>query len=552
MIRTLAIATALFAASAPGAAAREPSIWVQCDGQAKPEGAGTTAARVLAVTLGSGFLIGLLALPETATGTPVAQGPDGVAACTAALADPVLDQFWERKVNILRSRALHYVAADNPSAALTDLEAARKIGEGRDAPVLFERSVGVSAKLFEAVLRARQGDIETAERLAVEAADARPFSASIQSASLAVLDRRPTMSADEGRILDRRIRLDPYAFDERADRLDQSKDAGAAADAWEIALAAEQRLFPADKPGGETATATRALRLAQATLAFARAGRTERAEATRAQLLDALKPTETPEPSAPKLTRKELDASRRNQQVAALAERARTAAQSMMPLIDGYLLLANGDANGAIALLESKFVDLPRNAATLDLYMRLAKDPATAERVPPFVLAGLQQAVYPDTATRAASIDLKQFATRLPKFERVDGRFRYRGEGIPGFRNGSGYRSEARSDGVAGRRVMYGAPPSNFSGEEMRLLHAAETTKAAGYTHFVIDARGYWINSVASYPQIETYLDIRYVNEPDQETRARAIAVDDVLADLGPIYIDLPAAMAAAQAERRR
>lgn len=106
-VRNLALATvAIIAMASPRTALANPSIWMQCDGIAKPESAAASAARTAGAILLSSVVIGLFLLPEeNPTGRPAASGPEGVRACTEALADPVLEPFWERKVSILYARA---------------------------------------------------------------------------------------------------------------------------------------------------------------------------------------------------------------------------------------------------------------------------------------------------------------------------------------------------------------------------------------------------------------------------------------------------------------
>src|SRR5262249_19735388 len=152
-------------------------------------------------------------------------------ACTQALAEPVLASFWQRHINILRARAIHYIEVGNYDAALADLEAMHGVGDGQVASPLLDRSIGVSSKLMEAALRARAGEMERARELAIAAADARPHSLPVQQLARGFFASTPTLTDEERRLLAREISFEPSGALRLPLRLDQTDDAGAAADA---------------------------------------------------------------------------------------------------------------------------------------------------------------------------------------------------------------------------------------------------------------------------------------------------------------------------------
>ena len=77
-------------------------------------------------------------------------GDVGVDACDAALADPALKPaFWARRVNLLRARALHNIAAGHYDEALKDLDRAKAEIKDPTDP-FFRRSVGLSLDFLRA------------------------------------------------------------------------------------------------------------------------------------------------------------------------------------------------------------------------------------------------------------------------------------------------------------------------------------------------------------------------------------------------------------------
>lgn len=527
-------AAVILAATLTPAESREPSIWVQCDGQAKPEGAATAAARLATVTLLGGFGIGLLALPEPATGAPVAGGADGVAACTAALADPVLEPFWERKINILRARASHYVDIDKPDLALKDLEAAAEVGRGRPSSVLFDRSVGVSVKLFEATLRARAGEHDKADALAIAAADARPYSQRIQQMARSVLSTAPVLGAEERRIIERQRQIDPYTSSTLAFRLDTTDERDAAADAWEAALKASLPPLSLDADADDDAGTQRppsAITLARATLAMLRAGRLERARELEPQYKKALEepaPVDAAQGSTSR-SRQDLARASADRLLRAIDEIVRKSAKSYEPLIDTLMKERSGDVAGAAKLAQEKFAEFPASMAGAEMLQRLNANPATAADVPAFLVQSALSKARPSRTERALQVNLKTLNKNLPAFGRVDGGARYR----PGAT--VGYRSEPEKDKPGQTRIRYNGAQSVFAREEMMLLRAAEVTRDAGKESFVVE-RALGASIVISFADA--------TSDP-----ARVLKAADVLAALKPIYIDIPAAL---EAERRR
>jgi hypothetical protein len=529
--------------SAETADAREPSVWAQCDGQAKPEGAGVTAARMAGVILGSGILIGLLALPESPTSADIAVGQAGVDACTAALADPILETFWPRKVNVLRARALNYVQIEKYDLALADMVAAREVGQGKPAELLFDRSVGVSVLLFEAALRARVGEVEEARRLAARAADSRPYSTKVQNFSRVFFADTPTLTAEEARMLNRISRQAGTHNILLADRLSETIDSSAAADAWERLLASGAkvsvlRVSGLSDKGIDVFEGDDPIVVALTALAVARAGRVERAGVLRDRLVASLTlaPTEsTPRSSRPEgRTRADLLDARVAQVRVETAARVRKDSATYLPLIDAILLNARGDAAGAVAIVQRDFSSLPVERATAELLAALGSNTSVGSQVPAFLVESMRSQA--DKSQVYKKLDLLSFARNLPQFQRVDGFNRYRPQGPPGFRNGIGFLSDSRDDGTPGAEIQYGGAPSLEAAEEMLLLRAAELATEQGHKGLVVDRRdsdGISVRFVAA--DVENFLP-----------------AEEIISALRPVYVDMPARIEMERSRQRR
>jgi hypothetical protein len=571
-LAVLSVSLAAVAMSLAGPAVAGPSIWVQCDGQPKPEGAATTAARLATVTLLGGFGIGLLAMGESPTGRPVASGREGVQACTAALADPALEPFWQRRVSILYSRAGHRIDMDDPQGALADLVEARGTAAGKAPDVLFERSIGVSAQMFEALLLTREGKHEDAARLASEAAAKRPWSPHLQALAAGLVWNGPVLRDDERAIVARQIRLDTDSIPALAYRLDASDDTKAAADAWEAVLAHNHR--GGTMRGLVNATTAKPIRpttddpviLARAALAFARDRQYERASAllagpTLARLVTAPTSQGPAEPapaaaagagrSVAELNAAAADA-RRERQMVELEERA----QKLFPLIRALIDEGTGKRADALNYLQTTFNELPLYQASADLASRLAAHPDTAAQTPAFLVAAVQKKVRPPIEDVAKAQNLKTYINSLPSLQQV-GMPRHRS---PTGRGAAGYKEEARKNGLPGVLLTH-TSFDQYGADEVLFLRAAELAKDKGKPAFVVLDQmspftlryGQLATQVLQLPPL---LAVDFVDPaalpPDYADHAnRVIMADEVIAALSPIYVDLPTQIEAAKRARR-
>lgn len=533
-VKTLALAavTALGVFGATGAAqAREPSIWVQCDGLPKPEGAGTTLARVGAVVM-TGALLGL---PESQREVPAASGKPGVAACTAALADPALGDRWARKASLLRSRAMHHAEAGDLPSALTDLQAIGPATAGRVDDGYFKRSAGVSVQLFQAAVLAHQGRGPEAEALAIQAADARPWSDAVQSLAAAILAVDPAWTAEEDRILTRRAALDPAALGERASAREWGSPEGAADDWAEAAdrltrAKAESEKLENTAPGEAVLeTLIRQPRaIGKAGLAAARAGRTEQARARLAEL-KALKPW-TPAPVAkPRRGVAELQA-----RVTELSSKATDLArETYVPVIEAYLLASEGKAADASAALTDK--RLPLEPATMDLLRKVKTGSAD--------VGGLAELPTQLRAERLERLNVVDYAKALPILETRPKRSPFTSQGPYGFRSSNGFLDRANKTG--GRTIEFSGNLSQPVVEELLLLRAAQLAREAKSPGFAVvekrDFKRYYVTTMygaetSRTPSgFESQADIVFVDP----ARAGGLALnaDRVWAELSPFYV---------------
>lgn len=573
-IRTLALATiALTALVSPRPALANPSIWMQCDGMAKPESAAALAARYTGAILLSSVVIGVFLLPEeNPTGRPAASGPEGVRACTEALADPVLESFWERKVSILYARARHKLDANDPAGALADLAASRAVTAGKTSDVLFARSLGVSTQMFEATLLAKEGKLDEARRLATQAAEGRPWSPIVQTRALRYALGEANPTAESQRIGERLSRLDSSRASALAFYLDRTDDAAAAAAAWDGALAAgaESPTFEAvtrakDPPSRPTKLDP--FILSQAALAFARAGQFEKAQA----LLDGatLKPL-IPDPGPPPpetangapaagQSRQQLQAAAAARENEAALRRLEGLARSLFPLTQAILAEGRGDTAAAVSYVQRSFADMPESMAAAELVRRLAAKPETAAQVPAFMVDSIAKKARPPADEAFKNTDAKAVLEDLPPLQSLARGQRYRR--ADGVRVVSELREQPLANRPSGLQLTYSGGADKFAGDEMLYLRAAELAKEKGKSGFIVlrqNSRYYYRTGNPNYPILpvpaEIEVDFVDVDTPPPEligARARFIRADDVIAALKPIYIDLPAELDAARRKRR-
>lgn len=109
----------------------------------------------------------------------------GAVACDQAIAALAVE-FWQRRVNLIRARAVHRLAAGDATAALQDLAAARQaVSSGSDP--LYMQSLDVGDQLIRAYAARLSGDHAAAGALALDAFKMRPFDIGVARAALAAM-----------------------------------------------------------------------------------------------------------------------------------------------------------------------------------------------------------------------------------------------------------------------------------------------------------------------------------------------------------------------------
>lgn len=545
-LKSAAASVAILVALAGTAQAGERSYWVKCDGLPAPESAGVTTARIGAAVLTGG----LYALTVEQSGLPEV-GQAGVEACSIALAQPGLTNFWSRHVSILRSRALHRAEAGDFNGALQDLQATAAVAAPHTDEVAFTRSLGVSIKLFQAALLARRGETKEAERLALEAADARPYSLKVQSLAASLLEVDPGYGADEDRIQTRRAMLDPDARASRAAAREWADDPSKAADDW-LARLAQVRRLPADgvllTESFEYADGSAVLLpfpLAKAALATVRAGRVDEARALFAEL-EGLKPW-TPDPA--KAERKREAA--RLKTVSERSEQAIARVEPYKRLIQAWLLAREKKFDEAAALLDGP---VPVEAGTFDLvsFINAGRKGETRSGAADPLTARMLETMR---AGRRDKLKVLEFARALPLLE-APRKSPFKAQNM--FSADYGFSDKAIKTG--GWRIEFGGYSGLPVAEEMNLLRAAQLAKSKGATGFAVFDRRDFQRYLVQYgmpavapdnpnPQnVETVLEVFFTGPGAppppaavEDRVAFAFDADKVWSELAPVYMERPA-----------
>jgi hypothetical protein len=559
----LALVAAL-ALTAP-ASAREASVWVKCDGLAKPEGAGVTLGRLVAITA----TMGIAGAPEGSTYTPAASGADGVAACTEALASPDLSRWWVRHVSLLRWRAIHRIeAGDSSDAALQDLRAIGALAAQHEADAGYNRSIGLSVKLLEAALLAKKGEQAEANRLAYAVAEERPYATNLVGLAAAIAAVDPTYSADKDRLLTRYLALDPDARRLRAEARDWADDPNGAADDWLFLLESGESSLPQIGRDRFPASMARVVELmnappagnrdgyflTRATVAAAHANRAELARTLITELsqriADAEKPEATAPPAspaagqAPAAAPNPMEAYRRRAEAAQMRGAARFVA-----VAEAWLAVHANQAPKARSLMES-LDSVPITPSVVTLLKRLdAMDrPNGPSSFDNGTIEGERASLR---IRRAANLDLERYAKALPALEQIDDN---------AFKRGA---ERERPGAGASKRVSfrgaYNASPAAV--EEMALLHAAQRAQAAGSAGLIVlsrtDLQRFVQQTMYGTPTgpatptgYETNLEVRYVDPAALPAdlaghKDRVLDTAPILASLTPLYVR-------EQPERRR
>ncbi len=200
----LAIAGALLAATAAPALAA-PSALIRCDGYGRRQTPGEQVGRGILI-LGT---LGLFGSAEADQPSARETGEKGIMACTDALTDSRTTGNPVRRAEVLMTRGVRQFEMGRFDDAIADARAARAVELTPLVRAHFDRTIGASTLLLEAFVRLSQNNQAEAEKLAFQAAQARPHGIYHTDEALRIMSLSPEISADEQVLLDRVWRLTP-------------------------------------------------------------------------------------------------------------------------------------------------------------------------------------------------------------------------------------------------------------------------------------------------------------------------------------------------------
>jgi hypothetical protein len=582
----LAVATATLCAA--GSQARADSAWTQtplstfsaCDGFGMPSSGGdgmTNYAMVWGIFNPPGY-------GTTARGDS-AQSAAGIAACDAALADAHLKpEYWMRRVNLLKARALHRLETGNVADALKDLDLARQ-AVPQDADIFYQRSLGLDLALVRAYALRRSGDVAGGARMAREAWVQRPWTRLTGYGAIIALGPL----ADEGenlQVMQGVARLQPQLLN---DMFARAFDAGR----WsEVIALYPQQLTPLrrrsagyggsfievdylDRVEDEIFWATRSG--AQA-FALASTGRPDAARAVlvaaRERLAHALTPPTPPPPLPPppenprsfkarppaeidKRKRAEAEAAYRQRvsENSRIASRATAALDSWSRLVERRISMDTAPVADLLAGI--KTAPVPRGSVGVSLLLALEARAAPADRP---ALAALIKQVTPGPEP-LPELPASELFKALPDAETLGRLTPYKQRSYnfwTGSENGFTVREVTSKDDLGFQED--GVIQVTFRGvqspaavvEELALLQAADLARAKGKKGFIV-LRRYDIRHTINTTQYgtvlrsdpagyETQYDIVLVDPANLPARYsgspwRVIDAQTVWNDLSPIYV---------------
>jgi hypothetical protein len=202
-IGRLAVAGALLLAAAPALA--EPSALLKCDGYGRRQTPGEQLGRGL-VVLGT---LGLFGSAEADNPSARKAGEEGITACTDALNDSRTTGNPVRRAEVLLMRGVRQFEMGRFEQAIADAKAARAVELAPLVRSHFDRNIGPSTSILEALARLSQNNQAEAERLSAAAANARPNATFLTEEALRIMALTPEITADERQLLDRLWRLLP-------------------------------------------------------------------------------------------------------------------------------------------------------------------------------------------------------------------------------------------------------------------------------------------------------------------------------------------------------
>lgn len=543
------IGAAILLTAAPAFAA--PGSFADCDGYGSPTDNGDGMAEP-ANTGPLGMFVPLGTSGNTRGNTP-RMGNFGIAACDAALADPRLKpKHGLRRVSLIRARAMHRLHLKDYDGALADLDLAHQTGLALD-DFYYRRSVAVGIDLIRAMALRDKGDMKGAEASALAAWEKRPYSREVVASAMMAVG--PNASpALRNRLTERGAQLTPTAIDYLYGRaIDEGRFADALLFYPHLTADRKRDIRYGDATGmarqgidnEATATLFSVDRAASRAYLLAALGRREE---SKEQMVRAWK-TLNDAINTP-YTKKKGNAPDPN--YAYYRQTAdRTSAQGKVRLerwqrvIDMRLMIADGKIDDFFKAMET-------NKLSVDGFGRDLLIAIEAKLTNPVEKARAREALKTlerRMAKEEPSTIADMFGT-LPEAETAKRVANYGTQNFL-FGNGDGFnKGIARPDGSF--IVMYtGKRSSGAIVEELALFRAADLTRQAGKTGFVIRDRTdlqrtvtttYYSTPLRSDPDgYEVWLDVMPVDKdnppaPYTDARWRIIDAEAVYRDFAPIY----------------
>jgi hypothetical protein len=526
---TLALGAAVFGCSA--AAAKPPTAFVQCDGYAKPKAGSDSLVKGKALTRSWGFA----GLSSFSAFNPRGRQPGaaGVAACKAALADPLTAQTgWIRRVTLNQALALHHLEAREPEAALAALDSAAAAAGSNSADTFYRRSTGVSLDILRSIALMRLGRSEEGLAAVRRAAAARPWSARVQILALSMLGIEGGHEAEELALAERLRALDPDHAETMASFYLRS---GRHAEAWALLKAQRDKEVPA-APAAAMFRFERDLgKGLVAAYAAARAGDGEGSRAVIESLRAGARA------AAAQLGKMKLGLAGATDP-AAVETAMMKPIDRWMPVIESAGLIAAGDAPAAQEKLIAG-TDWPATTLLAQLTgdLRAKLPPEARKGMVAIEPAELRAKLDGDRSARLDRIASPELFSLLPEPEDEDKLNGFSGQWGLGLKP-TGFKDKLLENGST-RIEFVGSVSSPLAVEEMTLLRAARLALEGGRKAFVIEKRDDFsrhsqmtMNGVPTGPQTlagyMTRIEVRFVDDAAQPGAIDAAAVDSALAPL--------------------
>jgi hypothetical protein len=509
--------------------AKPPTTFVQCDGYAKPKAGSDNLVKGKALTQSWSFS----GLSNSFNPRGRQPGAAGVAACKAALADPLAAEAgWIRRVTLNQALALHHLEAREPEAALAALDSAAAAAGSNASDIFYRRSTGVSLDILRAIALMRLGRGEEGLAAVRRAAAARPWSMRVQMLSVGMLGIDGGRDAEELAAAERLRALNPdYAGTIATLYL----GSGRYSEAWSLLKKQREKR----QPGPAAAAFFRYRRDVGVDLvtayAAARAGDTQ---GSRAVIEDLRAEART---AAAQLGNMKLGAAGAGDP-AVVETTLMKPIDQWMPILESAELLAAGDASAA----QEKLISVAEWPTTL-LLAQLTGD--IRSKLPPEARKGLV-AIEPaelrakldgDRNARLDRLASPELFSLLPEPEDEDQLNSFSGQFGFGLKN-TGFKDKLLEDGAT-RIEFVGSSSSPLVVEEMTLLRAARLALKDGRKAFVIQKREDFtrhrqmtINGSPTGPQMlagyMTRIEVRFVDDPAQAGAIDAAAVNRALSPL--------------------